>query len=106
VVFPQPEGPNREKNSPFFISRLTFLSATKLSKDLETPPMTTSLPFNLFLPASSVGAMAPGRTARHTHAAHFVGGICRFNGRYLIYKSTMGIFFGVVNWFLGEIFEK
>jgi len=50
--------------------------------------------------------MAPGRTARHTHAAHFVGGIRRFKGRYLIYKSTMRIFFGVVNWFLGEIFEK
>jgi hypothetical protein len=51
--------------------------------------------------------MAPGRTARHTHAAHFVGdkrrfnvayrgGICRFYGRYLIYKSTMGIFLFVV----------
>jgi hypothetical protein len=52
VVLPHPEGPRREKNSPFFIARFMSFKTVKSPKDLETPSMTTSLPFNIFLPTS------------------------------------------------------
>ncbi len=37
VVLPQPEGPRREKNSPFLISREMSFSALKSPKDLDIP---------------------------------------------------------------------
>jgi len=46
VVLPQPEGPRREKNSPFLISKLTSLSALKSPNAFDTRSMLTSLPFN------------------------------------------------------------
>jgi hypothetical protein len=46
VVLPQPEGPRREKNSPFFIDKSISFKTLMFPNDLETPLMTTSLPFN------------------------------------------------------------
>jgi hypothetical protein len=51
VVLPHPEGPNREKNSPPCISRLMLFKARKSPKVLDTPPMSTSIPFNVVLAA-------------------------------------------------------
>jgi hypothetical protein len=92
VVLPHPEGPRREKNSPFFISRLTLFKALKSPKDLDTPSMTTSLPFNLFLPAS-------------LHITAY----CRSTpipSQYYILKGTMRILTGVVNRFFKKTHKK
>src|SRR5690606_25636700 len=43
VVLPQPEGPSRETNSPFFTERLRSSTATKLPKCLERPDSSRKL---------------------------------------------------------------
>lgn len=58
VVFPHPEGPNKEKNSPLCISMLTSSSALKEPYARETSLTVTSKPFNLFpFPPSSYDVM-------------------------------------------------
>jgi hypothetical protein len=54
VVFPHPDGPRREKNSPLCMVRSTQCNTRKSPKDLPTPSTATSLPFNPVLSTSYV----------------------------------------------------
>jgi len=74
VVFPQPEGPRREKNSPFLISILTLSRALKAPYARDTSLTVTSKPFNVFpLPPSSHVARTPLRRPLSTASTLRIG---------------------------------